>query len=297
MRIVDCHVHLYPPAINAAPAVWARDAGEKHWELLCARVRKSGRPVQGFPSVDELLRAMDEANVERAILQAWYWEKHDTCRMQNRFYAECIRAHHDRLSACGTFHAAAGKAAVRREIDWMAENGFVGLGELSPHSQNFAAHDPVWEDALQVCGEKNLPVLIHVTEPNTKAYPGRVLTPLEDFVDWAEAFPATTFVLAHWGARLPLDPALGERMRACRNAFFDTAASPLLYEPSIFAEMVSAVGAGRILFGSDFPLVLYPRDESQPAIGSFVAQVKALGMRKADLEAVLGETARGVLLS
>lgn len=292
MRRIDCHVHLYPPEINASPAEWARNAGETHWGLLCARVRKNGRAVQGFPSVDELLRAMDKAGVERAILQAWYWEKHDTCRMQNRFYAECVRAHADRLSACGAFHVCAGKETVRAEIDWMLERGFVGLGELSPHSQNFSARDPVWEDALKYCGEKRVPVLIHVTEPNSKAYPGRVLTPLEDFVDWAKAFPSTQFVLAHWGARLPLDPALGEAIRGCRNVFFDTAASPLLYGPGVFAEMVSAVGAERILFGSDFPLVLYPRDESRPSVASFVAQIEALGMGRAESEAIFGGTAK-----
>jgi len=294
MRIIDCHVHLYPPALNAAPSEWARSAGEAHWALLCARVRKSGRAVQGFPSVDGLLRAMDLAGVERAILQAWYWEKHDTCRMQNRFYADCIHTHPDRLSACGTFHAAAGKNAVRAEIDWLAEAGFVGLGELSPHSQTFSAQDPVWQDALEYCGQKDLPVLIHVTEPNSNAYPGRVLTAPQDFVDWAKTFPATTFVLAHWGARLPMDPALGDEIRRCRNVFFDTAASPLLYDPSVFAEMISAVGAERILFGSDFPLVLYPKTETEPSIASFVAQVKALGLKASDMERIFSGNAKYV---
>jgi hypothetical protein len=296
MPIVDCHVHLYPPAVNAAPTEWAREAGEVHWGLLCARVRKSGRAVQGFPSVDALLRAMDAAGVERAVLQAWYWEKHDTCWMQNRFYSECIRAHPDRLSACGTFHVAAGSETVCAEIDWMAENGFVGLGELSPHSQNFSAQDPVWLEALNHCGEKKLPVLIHVTEPNSKAYPGRVLTPLADFVDWAKRFPATTFVLAHWGARLPMDPSLGEAISECCNVFFDTAASPLLYESGVFAEMIAAVGVERILFGSDFPLVLFPKTETEPSIASFVAQVETLGLSKADLTALFGGTARQVFL-
>ncbi|HEY9155540.1 MAG TPA: amidohydrolase family protein [Opitutaceae bacterium] len=291
MSIVDCHVHLYPPAINAAPAEWARETGEVHWELLCARVRKNGQAVQGFPSVDALLRAMDTAGVERAVLQGWYWEKHDTCRMQNRFYAECSRAHPNRLSACGTFHVEGGKQAIRSEIDWMADAGFVGLGELSPHSQNFAAKDPVWLDALEYCGERELPVLLHVTEPNSKAYPGRVLTPLEDFVEWAKLFPATRLVLAHWGARLPMDPALGEEIRACRNVYFDTAASPLLYDARVFTEMIAAVGAERILFGSDFPLVLFPKTETEPSISSFVAQVKALGLPAKDLVAIFSDSA------
>src|SRR5450432_3988168 len=93
MGVIDCHVHLYPHAVNRAPAEWASIQGESHWATLCARVRRSGRAVQGFPSLDQLLQAMDAAGVERAVLQGWYWEKHDTCVLQNRFYAQCIKAH------------------------------------------------------------------------------------------------------------------------------------------------------------------------------------------------------------
>ena len=68
MRIIDAHVHLYPPEINRAPAAWAGVQGELHWSTLCTRVRKNGRPVQGFPGMDELLREMDAAGIERAVL-------------------------------------------------------------------------------------------------------------------------------------------------------------------------------------------------------------------------------------
>ena len=36
---------------------------------------------------------------------------------------------------------------------------------------------------------------------------------------------------------------------------YDTAASPFLYDPSIYAIAVQIVGARRILFGSDYPLI------------------------------------------
>ena len=64
MQVIDSHVHLYPPDLNAAPAAWATTHGEPHWAKLCTRRRKDGHPVQGFPSVDDLLREMDRAGVE-----------------------------------------------------------------------------------------------------------------------------------------------------------------------------------------------------------------------------------------
>lgn len=291
MRIIDAHVHLYPPEVNRAPAVWAVAQGEPHWATLCTRVRKNGRPVQAFPGVDQLLREMDAGGVECAVLQGWYWEKHDTCVRQNRFYAECIRAHPERLAAFAVFHPAAGFAAVTDEIRWAKGEGFCGLGELSPHSQGVAVDDPVWREALVLAGELGLPVNLHVTEPVSGNYPGKMATPLGDFVRWAQDFPATKFILAHWGARLPLDAGFGGAAKACANLYYDTAASPLLYEPGVFREMIDAVGAGRVLYGSDFPLELYPKNGDASPLGAMVAEVRASGLSVAEQAAVLGANA------
>ena len=40
-----------------------------------------------------------------------------------------------------------------------------------------------------------------------------------------------------------------------RNIFYDTAASPLLYNDKIFDVSLEIVGANKILFGSDYPLM------------------------------------------
>ena len=73
MQVIDSHVHLYPAELNAEPAAWAAARGEAHWAKLCTRRRKDGAAVQGFPDVGELLREMDRAGVERAVLLGWYW--------------------------------------------------------------------------------------------------------------------------------------------------------------------------------------------------------------------------------
>jgi len=295
MRIIDAHVHLYPPEVNQSPAVWAEAQGERHWSTLCTRVRKNGRAVQEFPSVDELLRDLDVAGIERAVLQGWYWEKHDTCVLQNRFYAACIHAHPDRLAAFAGFHPAAGSDVVTGEIRRAANEGFRGLGELSPHSQNVPVDDPVWCQALGLAGELHLPVNLHVTEPHSKKFPGKVETPLEGFVKMAQGFPATKFILAHWGARLPLDPELGAAARACANLFYDTAASPLIYDQHVFREMIAAVGATKVLYGSDHPLDLYPKHGSAPQVGALIEDVRTSGLSETELALVLGQNAADLL--
>jgi predicted TIM-barrel fold metal-dependent hydrolase len=43
------------------------------------------------------------------------------------------------------------------------------------------------------------------------------------------------------------------------NIFFDTAASPFLYNPQIYSQVIQLVGADKILFGSDYPLLTQSR--------------------------------------
>lgn len=289
MPIIDAHVHLYPAEVNADPAGWAAANGEVHWATLCTRRRKSGQPVQTFPSIDELLRAMDAAGVARSVLLGWYWEGPGSCAMQNRFFAQCVVAHPDRLSAFATFHPAAGEAEVEREIRCARDSGLIGLGELSPHSQHVAPNDPVFHAALNLAGELGLPVNLHVTEPVSRDYPGKVDTPLADFVGWAKAHPRTTFILAHWGGRLPLTTP-GELPE---NIYYDTAASPLLYPQTFWREFCVRVPAERVLFGSDYPLNLYPAIDVEPDMRRLVAEVHRSELDAAQLRALLhGNTSR-----
>ncbi len=278
MRVIDAHVHLYPPEAGREPTAWAAARGEPHWAELCTRRRRDGRPVQTFPTVDELLRAMDADGVDRAVLLGWYWEQPATCVLQNTFYAECVRAHPDRLAAFATVQPAAGPAALA-EVRRAVGEGLVGLGELSPHSQHVAVDDPVWGELLTLAGELNLPVNLHVTDPASRKFPGRVDTPLEDFVQLARAFPGTKFILAHWGG----GPVYAEALKIFPNVHFDTAASPLMYEPGAAGQMLAALPAGRVLYGSDYPLVLYPKNEALPGFAGFLDELKAAGASAATL--------------
>lgn len=290
MPIIDAHVHLYPPEVNRDPAAWASACGENHWATLCTRKRKDGQPVQGFPGVDALLREMDAAGVERAVLLGWYWERPETCRMQNKYYAECVQAHPDRLSAFASIHPGAGLEQTLGEI-WLAQDsGLIGLGELSPHSQGFGVGDPVFQAAIERAGKQGLPVNLHVTDPKSTGYPGRVETPLADFIRLAREYPATKFILAHWGGGLAFD----SENRPLKNLYYDSAASPLLYGREVWRQAADAVGAERILFGSDNPLRLYPKTEAGTGLTAFVREAKAALSAK-EIDFVLGGAAAKLL--
>ena len=42
---------------------------------------------------------------------------------------------------------------------------------------------------------------------------------------------------------------------AMANTYFDSAASPFLYNAQVFSTTVGLVGASKILFGTDYPLI------------------------------------------
>jgi predicted TIM-barrel fold metal-dependent hydrolase len=272
VTIIDAHVHLYPSEASRAPLTWAEARKEPLWAALCTRKRKDGTPVQGFPAMSELLRDMNAAGIRKAVLLGWYWQNHATCVEHNKFYASCIKAYPGRFAAFATVHPGAGQAALD-EVKRARDLGFCGLGELSPHSQGVSLDDPIWRKILTLAGELKMPVNLHVTDPDSKNYPGRVDTPLNDFLTLAEDFPATNFILAHWGGGL----AWSKRAQALPNLWFDTAASPLLYGPEVWKK----APPGRVLFGSDYPLVLFPRKGPQPEFAGFVQSAETNGAEPA----------------
>lgn len=286
--IIDCHVHLYPDAAIADPAGWAAARAEPRWAAMVGPRADGARSLQGWADETRLLRDMDAAGVDRAVLLGWYWEHPATCAEQNRFLAEAVRRHPDRLEACATIHAACGADGVRTELERCRAEGLSGLGELCPPAQGFGYDDPVLAAALELAARWRWPVNLHVTEPAGRAYPGRVETPFMELLALAGRHPAVRFVLAHWGGMLPFFELNGAVARRLANVYYDTAASPLLYRPEVFPLVVRAVGAGRIVYGSDYPLRLYPKVQAEPEFARFLAEIRGSGLDEAELRNVLG---------
>jgi hypothetical protein len=68
------------------------------------------------------------------------------------------------------------------------------------------------------------------------------------------------------------------------NVYFDTAASPFLYRPDVFAAVTGLVGANKILFATDYPLIRARR---------LLGQVEEACLAPEDQESVLsGNAAR-----
>ena len=104
---------------------------------------------------------------------------------------------------------------------------------------------------------RDLPLLAHCSEEPGHEYPGKHggLTPAALW-HLLRDHPEVRVIAAHWGGGFPfyaLMPEVRTALEAGR-VLFDTAASPLLYEPRIFRVVADLVGSDLIAWGSDFPL-------------------------------------------
>ena len=283
--IIDCHTHAYPAEVAARPRAWAEARGEPHWaELVDPTDRKS---IQGWSDPDNMLAAMDAAGVDRAVLLGWYWENESTCRWHNAAMAEWISQAPERFTGFAAIHPG---GSVREQLESAKDLGFRGVGELHLGVQGWDIGSDNWQSLADWCVREGWPVNFHVTEAAGVPQPGSVATPLAWFVRIAQQAPELKMILAHWGGGLPFFTQNPRLRKHLDNIYYDTAASPLLYEPSVFRCVVDLVGANRVLFGSDYPLRLYPRERKSPDMLRYVEAVRNdAKLSPEECERIMGE--------
>ena len=270
---VDAHCHVFPPAFRARrEELLRRDATLR--EMYSA-------PEATMASAEDLVAALDEAEFDAAVVVGVGWTDPELARQANDYLLEST-ARYRRLAAFCSVSPVWGDAAVE-ETERCAAGGAIGVGELHPDTQGYALDDaetlgPLMEAARRL----GLPVLTHASEPVGHRYPGKGATTPDRLLGFIEAFPDNTIVAAHWGGGLPFYALMPEVAPALRNVSFDSAASPLLYDASVFRTAVGLVGADRVLFGTDFPLVRH---------GRLLRQVRESGLTASQQDAILGGNA------
>ncbi|MBN1102967.1 MAG: amidohydrolase [Deltaproteobacteria bacterium] len=246
--IVDFHTHIFPPAFVGDRGLLF--SGEPAFELLY------GSPDSRMAGTEELLRTMDEEEIERSVVFGFPWEKEDHLRRHNDYVIESVQKYPHRLTGFCTFSPLSNRAL--KEAERCLDAGLSGVGELALYHGDASAvprGGPLRELA-DLCLRFDVPVLLHANEPVGHAYPGKTTTPLSEFYELVKERPANRFVLAHWGGGLFFYALMKKEVReVLRNTWFDTAASPYLYTPDIYRIAGEIIGYERILFGSDYPLL------------------------------------------
>lgn len=263
--IVDFHTHLLPASFQERRAeIAARDP-------TFGTLFGAGGAMA---TADGLVAAMDESGVDLSVVLGFGWCDREIAREANDCLLDAAARHPGRIVPFCSVHPGWGDDALR-EVERCVDSGAVGIGELHPALQgiDLAVDDSV-EPLARFAAERGLLVNVHGSEPVGHVYPGKGPTTPDRLLAIAERFPDVRWVFPHWGGGLPFYALMPEVRAALANTWFDSAASPFLYEGRVFDVAARAVGVEHVLFGSDYPLLPASRvaDQARSTLDPAMAQ-------------------------
>lgn len=244
-------------------------------------------PRAKLATAEELIAAMDEDGVDRSVVMGIGWTDQGVAREVNDYLIDAVRRFPDRLTGFAGVNPAWGGVASAREAERCARAGLQGIGELHPSSQGYDLDsESVMTPLMEVARKRGLIVTTHSSEPVGHTYQGKGDTRPEMLWRYIQKYPDVTLVCAHWGGGLPFYALMPEVAEALGNVYFDTAASPFLYDARVFEVAAGLVGAEKILLGSDYPLLKASR---------LIRQVQESGLSDADQGAIMAGNAARLL--
>jgi predicted TIM-barrel fold metal-dependent hydrolase len=269
--IIDCHTHIFPDEVRKDRKTFCEK--DKGFSFIYAdsKARMAG--------VEELITSMDESGVERSVICGFSWGQPDLCSLHNQYLMESASRYPNRLIVFISLLFSTPDWS-ERELDRGLKEGAKGVGEIAFYDREMNSQDIESMNLIFTQMERQkIPVLLHTNELIGHSYPGKGETPLERFYELILSFPNLPIILAHWGGGLPFYELMPEVAKRMANVYYDTAASPFLYSRRIYSIVSEIVGAEKILFGTDFPLLSPKR---------YLQEFKASGLTEGDQEKIMG---------
>jgi len=246
MRI-DVHTHIFPSDIVSERERFFE--GEPVFRLLY------DSPKARLSTAEGLLEVMDRDGVDHAVVFGFPWEHPELAARHNDYVLEAAARYAPRLIPFGCVNPLASGAVL--EAERCLANGSKGLGELAVYE----SCDPrraldAYSEMIACCRSQGAVLLVHANETVGHSYPGKAPFSLDFYYELVRLAAGVPLILAHWGGGLCFYELLKrEAPEVLARVYYDTAASPFVYQPSIYAVMSRALPAGKVLFGSDYPLL------------------------------------------
>ena len=276
--VIDFHTHIVPLRVKQNREEYARK--DKGFASIYSD------PKAKLATVEELINAMDKDEVDVAVVLNYAWATQSLCVEINYYILESVARYPKRLIGFCSYAPNEGKSAIK-ELERCIKNGARGIGELRLDTQ---FPQDCWLENIRPLAEliikNNSILLIHSSEPLGHQYPGKGKVTPDLLHTLAIVFPKMKIVCAHWGGGLPFYALMPEVKTALKNVYYDTAASPFLYTSEIYGQVVQLVGAGNILFGSDYPLISQRR---------FLKEINRLALPEDTKKNILGGNAQKLL--
>jgi uncharacterized protein len=276
--IIDFHTHIFPRAIRESRDNYFPE--ESAFELLYRS------PKSKLIGADEIIQMMDEQGVDKSVVFGFPWHSSNIFKRNNDYVAEAVQRYPDRLIGFCCFDSTAADAP--QEAERCLAGGLSGVGELAFYENGIdeAARDTL-TPIMDICRERNLPIMLHTNEPVGHEYPGKSPNTLGQIYAFIKKFQRNRIILAHWGGGLFFYGLLKKEVKEClARVYFDTAATPYLYDSDVYAVATKILGPEKVLFGSDYPLL-------KP--GRYFTDIAQTGLSGDEIKKIKGENAERLL--
>jgi predicted TIM-barrel fold metal-dependent hydrolase len=247
-EFVDAHVHVFPPEMVRGRESFL-DRDNRFGELYRS-------PSARMVTAAEVVESMDNEGVSLSVIAGFPFADQGLCRFLNDYVLEAAASQPGRLVGLASVAPAVPGAVT--ELERCLDAGLRGCGELAPE------HADELGEVASCLRERGAPLLVHGSEPVGHSYPGKGRFGPDCGFALAAANPGLTIVLAHFGGGLFLYESMPEVRETLRDVYYDTAAAPYLYGAGIYQALRATAGVGKVIFGSDYPLLAPGR--YQPAL-------------------------------
>lgn len=276
--IIDCHTHIFSDEVRRDRARYAR--------MDRAFGKLYGNERAKMVGVDELIRSMDEEGVDKAVVCGFPWMDSGLCAAGNDYILEGMGRFPERIIGFGCVQPHHGGKAID-EAARCIDLGMKGIGELASYPPGPPLYDiDSLRPICEILRKADLPLMLHSNEVIGHSYPGKCEMPLRSVYDFIRAFPGVRILLSHWGGGFFFYELMPEVAKVAEMTWYDTAASPFLYDRRIYAVAVTIVGADRVLFGSDYPLI---------PPGRYIEEMEGSGLGQEERHKILGQNAKDLL--
>ena len=273
--IIDTHTHVVPPDVA--------DDRERFLEADLWFRRLYANPRRTLATADDAALEMARSGVNTTVAFGFAWRDPSLCVLNNDYILEQAASHPESLVPYCVVSPSDLEFSIV-EMERCRRRGAVGVGELFPEGQGWNLHDRgALREFIGAVRGLGLVLNLHVSEPAGHDYPGKdSTTPAAIWPLIEMAGGEVPIVLSHWGGGAAFYELMPEVRDLTRQIYYDSAASHLLYVPHVF-DVMARLAPGRILFGSDFPLMTQRRA---------LRHVRAAGLDATVMAALLGGNAR-----
>ncbi|MFO7713721.1 amidohydrolase family protein [Desulfosarcina sp.] len=276
--IIDFHVHTFPARIREH-----RDrffGAEPEFKLLYESSKSK------LVAASEIIDMMDDQGVDLSVVFGFPWRTPDTCRRNNDYVIEAANRYPQRLRGLCCVDSLNPDAV--EEVQRCLDAGLSGVGELAFYGCGIDGECQLSLDPIMaLCRQRDVPVLLHTNEEVGHLYPGKTPNTMIQIYETMARFPDNTVVLAHWGGGLFFYNLLKKAVKeTLKNVYYDTAASPFLYDNRIYRYAKDLVGMEKVLLGTDYPLLKPQR---------YIQEMTDAGLSPDDMAMVCGQNAARLL--